>query len=233
MREGTKGKTMNLDNLKTQWSAQDSGFDIEVTIRLKMAKKPSRAGLNWLLRRHSVFVLFNQLMTAVCIVCNGIFIGNHYHEARFLIPAIILHLAMIGLIVADAFQHEAVSKMNFDGPLSEVQKKVEKLAVLRVRITQFIFLLAPAFWPVLLVLLLKGLLGVDAYAVFPPSWLVANLVFGLLWIPFAWFIARTFGERFSKTRFGKSVIDDLTGKRILRAREWLKELADLESESES
>jgi hypothetical protein len=219
---------MNLDNLKTQWSAQDFGFDIEVSVRLNVARKPTRTGLNWLLRRHSLFVLFNQALVALCIICNGVFIGNHFREPRFLIPAIVLHLAMIGLIVADAFQHEAISKMNFDGPLAEVQKKVEKLAILRVRITQFIFLLAPAFWPVLLVLLLKGLLGVDAYAVFPPSWLVGNVAFGLLWIPFAWFIARTFGERFSNTRFGKAVIDDLTGKRILRAREWLKELADLE-----
>lgn len=219
---------MNLDTLKTQWSAQDSGFDIEVTIRLKTAKKPTRTGLNWLLRRHSLFVFFNQAMVAFCIVLNGVFIGNHFREPRFLAPAIILHLAMIGLIVADAFQHEAVSKMNFDGPLSEVQKKVEKLAILRVRINQFIFLLAPAFWPVLLVLLLKGLLGIDAYAVFPASWLIANIAFGLLWIPFAWFIARIFGERFSKTRFGKSVIADLTGKRLLQAQARLKELADLE-----
>jgi hypothetical protein len=219
---------MNLDTLKNQWAAQDSGFDIEVAIRVKTAGKRSRTGLKWLLRRHSLFVLFNQAMVAVCIVLNGIFIGNHFRETRFLIPAIVLHLAMIGLIVADAFQHEAVSKMNFDGPLADVQKRIEKLAILRVRINQFIFLLAPAFWPVLLVLLLKGMLGVDAFAVFPPLWLIANVAFGLLWIPFAWFIVRTFGERFSKTRFGKSVIDDLTGKRLLRARAWLKELADLE-----
>lgn len=224
---------MNLDTLKNQWASQDSGFEISVTVRMKGVKAPSRSGLNWLLRRHSAFVLFNQALTAACIVCNGIFIGNHYREARFLIPAIILHLAMIGLIVADAFQHEAISKMNFTGSLVDVQKKVEKLAVLRVRIHQFIFLLAPAFWPVVLILLLEGLLGLDAYAVFPTSWLVWNFVFGLLWIPFVLLIARLFGERFSKTGFGKIVIDDLTGKRVLRAREWLKKLAEAESESQS
>jgi hypothetical protein len=45
----------------------------------------------------------------------------------------------------------------------------------RIRVTKWTLLSAPLLWTPLLIVALKGQLGLDAYAIFSQSWLAANL----------------------------------------------------------
>ncbi len=222
---------MNIDDLKTQWAAQDRVLETSFTIRVN-ADRLKKIGLaKSAFRRLSGYVIFNQAVNILAIILNGIFIGNHFQEPRFLVPAILLDLGLIGMIVANAFHWEALSKVDYHGPVKAIQETVERLKVLRVRITQCVVLLSPLFWLPLLVVGLKGLLGIDAFRVFEPWFWVANGLFGLLWIPLALLVAKRFGHRFSNSAFGRQFIEEIGGSSLMTAKRHLDELSRLEREA--
>jgi hypothetical protein len=221
---------MTLENFTAQWSAQNAGLETEFPMHVTLRRAHIRMKAKRALWRHSFWVATHQLSLVLCIVLNGAFLGNHYGEIKFLIPSVALHLAMLGLIVAAAFQHQAVARMNFDGPIVEVQKRAEWLGVLRIRITQSVVLLSPTLWTPALIVAAKGFFDVDLYATLPAAYLVATFLFGLAWIPCALLTAKRFGERFSQTRFGKSLVESLAGRTVQEAKARLQELADLEGD---
>jgi hypothetical protein len=230
---------MNLENMKQEWAAQEpaieAGFnlrsELQGLIRTELRRAEDISKTKSAFRRVTLYVLLDQSMTVAGLVLNGIFIGNHYREMRFLLPAIVLHLALLGLIVAGAFQHEALSRINFDGPITEIQARVERLRILRIRITQAVCLLSPLLWLPLLVVGLRGVVGIDAYRVFDLTFWIANLLFGLAWIPFAIGIARRFGGRFSSSRIGRQIVEDITGSSLAEARRHLRDLAGHDDQS--
>lgn len=69
---------------------------------------------------------------------------------------------------------------------------------------------------------LKGLLGVDAYAVLGLFWLGVNLLVGLVFVPLAVGLARLLGRRFRSSPVFQRLLDDLAGRSLREAREALE-----------
>ena len=82
--------------------------------------------------------------------------------------------------------------------------------------------LSPLLWPLLLIVGLKGLLGLDAYAVLGLPWLGMNLLFGLVFVPLAVGLARLLGRRFGSSPRFQGLLDDLAGRSLREAREALE-----------
>jgi hypothetical protein len=78
--------------------------------------------------------------------------------------------------------------------------------------------------------LLKGLIGVDAYAHFSPAWLAANLLFGLLVIPVAIWVSRRYADRLQQSPLLQQLMLDIAGRNLATATEYLRSLAKFEEE---
>lgn len=104
------------------------------------------------------------------------------------------------------------------------------LKVQRVRATMWTLLAAPLLWILVLIVALKGLIGLDAYAVFDGAWLAANVLFGVAVIPLAVWISRRQADRMDRSPFVQSLLRDIAGYNLNAAMGFLGSLEQFEEE---
>lgn len=92
------------------------------------------------------------------------------------------------------------------------------------------FLLAPLLWIPLLVVAMKGLLGLDAYVIFDTGWLVANALIGIGVIPLMLWVSKRYGDRWHHWSWVQTLMDDIAGRNLKKASAFLEELSIFERE---
>ena len=80
----------------------------------------------------------------------------------------------------------------------------------------------------MLIVGLKGLLGVDAYALFSSAWLAANVLFGVAVIPLAVWISRRYADRMKGSPLVRSLMRDMAGYNLNAAMGFLGKLERFE-----
>jgi hypothetical protein len=88
------------------------------------------------------------------------------------------------------------------------------------------------WWVPFVIVLFKGLLGVDLYRASPfmPTFIAWNLVFGVAFIPAALLIGRWVRPWVAGTRLSNTVLDMLTGADLAEARAALGRIARFQQE---
>src|SRR5208282_3319335 len=109
----------------------------------------------------------------------GVFIADQLGALRFLLPALVLDGVAVALVATTARQWFLAGEVDYDGPVTVSQRQLERLRVMRIRETKWVLLLSPLLWTPLLIVALKALFGVDAYAALGTPYLCANLFFGV------------------------------------------------------
>jgi hypothetical protein len=219
---------MELEDLKRRWQDQDRKLDdgIRLNTRLLQASVLGKAETSLRgLSRHLWFELLTSLLAALWF---GSFLANHVAEPRFLVPAAVLHLSVIVLIVASVRQLVALKALDYNGPIVAIQKRLESLRVERIRAVMATLLFAPVLWTPLLIVALKGLIGVDAYAAFGAAFLIANLLFGLLLIPLAVWISKRYETRRKASPLVRGLMRTLAGRSLDSAATFLGSISDFE-----
>jgi hypothetical protein len=107
---------------------------------------------------------------------------------------------------------------------------MEALRAQRIRATMLTLLAAPLLWTPLLIVGLKGLLGLDVYAIFSARYLLANALFGLAVIPLAVWIARRSADRMGRSPLAQRLLRDIAGYNLKAAAGFLSRLARFEAE---
>ena len=221
---------MELDDLKTAWQKVDRrpesepGFDARLLRELKRGR--TRFGLRQMLWL-PLFELGSGLLAALCV---GTFLGNHFIELRFALPAVVLHVAAVLTIVASTWQVVRIRRIDYAAPAIAIQRELALLRALRIRPTQGILVLSPLLWVPLAIVAAKGLFGLDVYRAFGTPWLATNVAFGLAVIPLAIWVTRRFGDRFERSRIGRRLADDIAGRSLVSTMAELDELARFEKE---
>ena len=219
---------MNLEELRSEWMAQNERFARQIRLNRELLWEVQatrgNAALGRLARRVWVGLAIN-LVVAVVLVR---FVHHEFGEWRFVAPAVVLELVVLALIASASRQLAAISELDFGGPILTSQNKLERLRIHRILETKWTLLLAPLVWPPLLIVTLRGVLGLDAYAALPAAWLVANLLFGLAAIPLLWWVSRHFAARFHSSPVVQRMMDDVAGRNLTEARDYLARLAAAE-----
>jgi hypothetical protein len=113
-----------------------------------------------------------------------------------------------------------------------IQKQLESLRVLRIRITQWALLTGQVVWWIpFLIVALKGFWDVDAYKVFGTAFLLANLAVGLAIIPLAIWVSRKFRDRMGRSPVMQRLMKELAGYNLNAATGFLATLSEFENET--
>lgn len=228
----TRRCEMELEELKSQWAALDRKLETRIqlhdrVLRIAMAERARAATA-----RVSWWTIPTLLVNVLAVVWLGSFIADHTQTLRFVFPAAALVLVAAFLTGMSIRALAALGRLDFDGPVVPIQVALERLRVQRSRTTKLVFLLSPLLWTPILVVFLKGFLGIDAYAALPARWLLANVLFGVAMIPLLLWTAKRFGERFRDRPQLAWLMDDLAGRSLTAARTRLDALARLERGAE-
>ena len=148
----------------------------------------------------------------------------------FALPAAALHLGAILTLGLAARQLVALGQIDYAGPVVAVQRRLAELRVVRARSNRWLLFSAPLLWALLIVVVPHGLVGLDVYRSFGLPWVVANLVFGLAILGAAAWVSRRFPAASQKSVFLRWLGDDLTGRRVAVASEFLDDIMAFEAE---
>ena len=220
---------MNLEELRVEWMAQSQQLRQQLKVNHAMLRQVQAANCNAALGRLTRRIWIALALNGIAAVLLGCFACEQLGEARFLAPAVVLAVFVLALLASAISQLVAIAETDFNAAILKSQRRLERLRIHRILETKWTLLLAPLLWLPLLIVALKGLFGVDVYAVFSARWLLANALFGVAAIPLLWWISRHLAGRFSSSGFVQRLMDDIAGRSLVETRAYVAQLAAAES----
>lgn len=221
---------MELDDLKRLWEEQNQKLDANIQLSARLLNRSALDKAEPALRRLFRWLWIELAINLVVASWVGSFLARHLQEPRFLVPAAALHLSVIALIIAGVRQLVAINSVDYGAPVLAIQNRLESLRVERIRATMWTLLVAPLLWTPLLIVTLKGLFGLDAYAALGPGFLTANLLFGLLLIALALWISERYAGRMGRIPWVQRLMRDIAGHNLTAAERFLASLRELETD---
>lgn len=230
---------MNLDDLKAKLADQDAKLDNIVRLHAagvrELALSKSQSNLRWLVSG----VIGELIVTIVAAVWLGNFIAGHLWEPRFLVPVVLVDIGVMALMGSCIRQIVVIANLDYGLPVVTVQKDLGRLRVLRIRTTKWVMILSFVMWFPVIIVLLEGLLGVDAWLILERvagrdesffAWVVANLLFGLVVALAIVWVSNRYADRVDGSPVLKRVMDDFAGRSLTKAQSVLDSVVRFEAE---
>lgn len=189
---------MELEQLKAIWDETEGTPDAGRIDAAALSRSKGRAG------RLRLLVHLDLVQDAVAVGATGWFAAAHLGEPHFLLPALFLLAGFASHLVSGLRQRAALRAIDWGGPVAGIQERLAALRVERVLAARLLLLLAPLAFAPLLVVAAKGLAGADLWA--SPAvraWLIANLVFGAVFLSGGLFLTRALSSRSWASRLGR------------------------------
>jgi hypothetical protein len=208
---------MELEELKALWNQNDRKLEASTRLNRLLFAQWNLRKTDASLKRLARGITFELIVNLAGIVLVGWFAAGHAGEPKFLIPAAMLDIYAIALVIAGARQLFALRSLDYDEPVVAIQSRLQRLAIARIRATAWTLLFAPLMWLPLVIVASRWLLGIDIYAVASPAWLAANAILGLVVIPVAIAIAKTYGSKLARATPMRLVADEVAGRSLAAA----------------
>lgn len=218
---------LDLDEMKQKWAEHDRKLDESIRLNRQLLSEKHLDGARSALQRLAALLALGAIVWFAIAVALGSFIYEHISTLRFALPAAALDLFAIGMFVATIRQIAAVQQIDYSRPIAAIQKQLETLRVLRIRITQGALLAGAVVWAPFVIVVSKAIFGANTY---DAAWLWANVLFGLSLIPLAIWLSKRFGDRVGQSPFIQRLMRDIAGRNLNAATDFLARLSQFELE---
>jgi hypothetical protein len=217
----------DLDEMKEVWTAHNDKLDQSIRLNRELLNSATLSKARSATERMMWALALEAGMWFVIIVSLGSFISDHIAVVRLWLSATALDVFAIAMMAATIRQIVALRRIDYSGPVTAIQKQLEMLRILRIRITQRAVLGGTVVWAPFVIVGARAFLGLN---IVNAPWLWANVAFGLCLIPFALWLSKAFGERMGRFPFIQRVMNDLTGRNLNAATELISKLSGFETE---
>ncbi|WP_447733343.1 hypothetical protein [Rhodanobacter soli] len=223
--------TMELDEMKQAWARMDLRQDgVEALLRQDFRERrmeKTRASMRWSLLWQAMEIA----AWLAFVVFAASFWVDHRHTTHLLVIGLLLHAYGIAAIWSTATQLFLLSRIYlFDAPVLVLQRRLAQLRRFRFYSTLALGLPWWCLWLLATTVGMVWLSGVDLYAVTSPGWFWATLGVGVLGIGFSLRLARHLAGRRLRSPTLQRLVEDMSGRSLLRASRQLDEIARFEQE---
>ena len=219
---------MNLDEIKDKWYSQEHEIDKGLTLNVFHLNTLRIA--NSALKKLSYEKITGIIIGLACLVFTGNFLFENYEDYKLLIPAMLLHAFFLFQVAANGYQFSILRKIDFSEPVLKSQQQYTILKRLRLQVTFWILLLSPLLWVPFLIVLIKSVTGINPYLILNNTWLFANILFGISFIPLMFWAAKYFSKKWQGYSFLKHVLDSLVGDELKAMNNLLEQLNSFEED---
>jgi hypothetical protein len=218
---------MELDQLQERWRQLDQKLDRALATNSAVLRQIGLQGTQRRINRLAVWPAIDVAFGVGMLLVAGSFLGDHWPEPTLVLPALGLMVASVLLVIDNICQLASAAKVAWDGPIAEIQLTVSRLRHARIRQFKWIVLISPLLWFCLMTVGGQLIFDVNVIRMFDPVWVVANIAFGLLFVPAGVVIARALGRRWQHHPFWRNLLDDISGRSLATAQQELKTWAEL------
>ena len=128
---------LDLDEMKQKWAEYDKKLDESIRLNRQVLSTLNLRGARSALQRMTVGLALEALAWSAIVIPLGGFIYGHSGALRFALPGIAADLFAIGMLAATIRQIVAAQGIDYGQPVTAIQKQLEAMRVLRIRITQW------------------------------------------------------------------------------------------------
>lgn len=215
---------MTLESLQQQWQMLDRKIEQSVALQTVLAKQlivqPARRRIS----RLAIWPAIDIVFCGIVLLWLGSHVFNHRHDWRIVLPSLIVAFGAVLLLADSIRQLIRLSELDWAGPVAGIQQSLDSLRLAKIRQFKWIILLSPLVGFCGLIVGLHGLfewLTEGRFLIFDhvhPRWVVANVVFGVLFIPAGAALAGYLARRCGHRSWWRSMLDDIAGTSLQRAR---------------
>ena len=220
---------MTFDDMERQWKSQEEKLDTLLQINLSELRRAHVDAASGALQRIRRSTVIELVIDALALLMLGSFLGDHFDQPRFLLPALLLHVCAIASLGVRVRQLLMLGQVDYAGPIVHAQRALTSLRRSRIRAAKWTMLIAPLLWVPLLIVGIEALSGIDPYRFLDTRWIAANLLFGAALIPLMLWISHRYGDRLARSPFLQRLADDLAGRSLDEANTFLGQIARFEN----
>jgi len=222
---------IDLEMLQEKWTQQDRKLDESLQLNRRILMMSVTREVRSPLRR---FVFFQGVAAAAglaMLMAMGQFMYQHWMEPRFLVPAVILDVWVVVNVAVAIRQAVVAEQIEFDQPVTGIQKQLESLRIIRLRAFRWDLLTGQLVWWIpFLIVALQGAWGIDAYQIFGRNFLALNFLLGVAVIPVAIWASRKYGDRLGRSWLMRRVAEEIAGRDLRVAMDSLAKISEFDRE---
>jgi hypothetical protein len=221
---------MQLDDLRKAWAAHgallERSLAIDERLLREMLLRKVRLGL-------APYVLWRALEAALGLAALFVVVpvlAAHAAEPRYVVAAGAVAAFAAGNGALSAYQLVNGLRLDYDGPVTAIQRRVARLRLVEYRAFKWALLGGVVIWLPAALVLFEALTGVDALARVDLGWLGLNLVFGLVVLALGLAWSRKYVERSALSPWARRLVDAVSGRSLRSVAGHLAELSRFERE---
>ncbi|MCX6379624.1 MAG: hypothetical protein NT023_09135 [Armatimonadetes bacterium] len=222
---------MELDEMREKWAQYDAKLEASLQINRQLLKATQMNRTRSSLHRVALGLGVEAILNVPAIGMLGSFIYEHRTMARFVVPAVVLEGFLLVILNVLIRQLALALTIDYNKPLTSIQKQVEMLRRLHIRCTQWTLILSPLAWTPLLIVAMQGFWGKDAYTLLGTKYLATNLLFGVIFVLIALWLSKRYAHSMAHSPLVQGLMRVLAGHTLSEASSYLSTLSDFESES--
>jgi len=215
---------METNDWKDLWKSHQAQLDQNTRLNLMIARQMQQQAARRPLRALWAARIAETLVWALLLVGLSTCIATFQGHTAPQISAVVLSLFAVVGISGSAGQLILLGMLQFDGPVVEVQKGLERLRKHRLAITQILMSSVP-FYLAHVFFWFQLLFGIDLFASGDPEWLLAQMVLGVALLPFTFWLIREMGKPTPRYTWITGLRRSIAGERVEQA---LRELGGIE-----
>jgi len=221
---------MSADDLRAKWVEYDRKLDACLRLNRDLLRETKLAKARTAMQVHVAFLTAECLITLLLIAALGMFLARHVSQVRLMAPAVALDLFAIATLIVGIRQLVGALQLDYGRPIIAIQKQLEALRIRRIRLNQWILVLAPLLWTPGLIVVLSAVTRSDPFSYLNPAWLLANVAFGCSILALALWLSRRYADRMNRSPLIQGLLRDLAGRELAAASAFVAKLSEFESE---
>lgn len=216
---------METNDWKDFWKSHQAQLDQNTRLNLIISQQMQQQAARRPLRRLWVARIAETLVWVFLLAGLGNCIATFQGHTAPQISAVVLSLFAVAGISGSVGQLILLRLLQFDGPVVEVQKGLERLRKHRLAITQLLMSSVP-FYLAHLFFWFQLLFGIDLFASGDPQWLLAQMVLSIALLPFTLWLIREMGKPTPRYGWITGLRRSVAGERVEQSVRGVAELED-------
>ena len=225
---------MELQELKDLWQQQDDKLERQLKLNVHLLKKMELKNTRSALRTATIDPVLSLVFGLLILIPLAIFTFNHIRQLQYAGPAFGLGLYALLLIIDSISRLSIINQIDYDGPIIQIQRQVEKLSIHNLRYTLPLNCCWIILWLLATIVALKAFANFDFYSLHH-GWVAWNLaICSLLAIALAalaiWLVRKHKRDQITHPWLNKT-LNQLAGRSLAKARTALSEIEDFACEN--
>lgn len=226
---------MTFEALQLQWQSLDQKIEQSLTLQRELTKQiiiqPARRRIH----RLAIWPAIDVAFCAIVLLLLGSFTYDHRQDWRIVLPSLIVACGAILLLADSVRQLLRIAELDWAGPVAAIQGSLDALRVAKIRQFKWVILLSPLVGFCGLIVGLHGLFEWQTEGQLlildklDRRWMIANFIFGILFVPAGYALASFLAKRCERLSWWRSVLDDIAGTSLKRARQDVEHWANLQN----